>query len=194
MRTTLAAAALLAAGVLLGWLAASGRLATAFAQDFAVTATFPDIPALGLVGQFGLYAGAASNKNIRGGLLNLWPNEPNKYTQFLVNNHGGPRSGHPDLGKVGLLSTGTDLSFTLARTNGKYALTVENLTDGSASTLTIRHPDFLDGERELSVGTFGAIPRDSDQLGGAVRPLIVKDFEVTVWTVSPAGSRPAAVG
>src|SRR5439155_3091977 len=50
-------------------------------EDFAVTANIPDIPALEFIGQFGLYAGARSNKNIRGGLLATRRGEPGQYTQ-----------------------------------------------------------------------------------------------------------------
>ncbi len=147
------------------------------AEDFAVTATIPDIPALEFIGQFGLYAGARSDRNIRGGLLSARRGEPGQYTQFLVNNHQGRDR---DLHRVGLLSTGTDLRFTLKRTGGKYTLTVENLTAGSSSTLAIRHPDFLDGERDLYVGLFGANTHSRVR-----KTLTVKDFSVTVWAVAP---------
>ena len=80
-----------------------------------------------------------------------------------------------------LLSPGTDLRLTLKRTSGKYALTVENLTDGGASSLTIRHPDFLDNEKDLFVGLFGANTQSEVR-----KTLTVKEFSVTVWTVSPA--------
>src|SRR5262249_82385 len=119
-------------GVRLADLAFSGE------EDFAVTVTLPNIPALEIVGQFGLYAGVKSDQNIRGGLLSAKRQEPGQYTQFLVSNRDGCDT---DIHKVGLLSPGTDLRLTLKRTSGKYALTVENLTDGGASTLTIRHPD-----------------------------------------------------
>src|SRR5262249_30540232 len=122
-------------------------------EDFSVTATIPDIPPLEKVGQFGLYAGARSDRNIRGGLISSGQGEFGQYTQFLVNNNNG-QDADPNL--VGLLSTGTDLRLTLKRTNGKYALTVENLTTGSTSTLSIRHPEFLDNECDLFVGLFGA--------------------------------------
>ena len=56
-------------------------------EDFAVTAKIPNIPALESVGQFGLYAGAGSDRNIRGGLISR--GEPADYTQFLVNNNDG---------------------------------------------------------------------------------------------------------
>jgi hypothetical protein len=80
-----------------------------------------------------------------------------------------------------LLSTGDDLRLTLRRTGGKYALIVENLTDGSASTLTIRHPEFLDNERDLYVGLFGANTQSEVR-----KTLIIKEFAVTVWTLSPS--------
>src|SRR5581483_6426258 len=37
-------------------------------EDFAIAVTIPDIPALEFVGQFGLYTGSSSKKNIRGGV------------------------------------------------------------------------------------------------------------------------------
>lgn len=145
-------------------------------EDFAATVTILNIPALEFVGQFGLYAGTDSAENIRGGLLSARRQEPGQYTQFLVNNHHGIDD---DIYKVGLLSTGTDLRLTLKRLQGKYSLTVENLTDGSTSTLTIRHPDFLDGERELFVGLFGANTQSNVR-----KTLVVKEFQVTVWTAA----------
>jgi ferric-dicitrate binding protein FerR (iron transport regulator) len=144
-------------------------------EDFAATVTIPNIPALEVIGQFGLYAGVASDRNIRGGLIGH--DRPGQYTQFLVNNLKGQDT--PDICKVGLLSTGTDLRLTLRRTGGKYSLTVENLTSGSASTLTIRHPDFLDSENDLYVGLFGANTQSEVR-----KTLIFKDFQVTVWTIA----------
>jgi hypothetical protein len=143
-------------------------------EDFTSTVTLLNIPALEWVGQFGLYAGARSNENIRGGLLSAKREEAGQYTQFLVNNH---KNIDIDIYKVGLLSTGADLRLTLKRINGKYSLTVENLTIGSESTLAIRHPEFLDNERDLYVGLFGANTQSDVQ-----RTLIIKEFSVTVWT------------
>jgi hypothetical protein len=148
-------------------------------EDFAITVTLPNIPPLEFVGQFGLYAGARSDRNIRGGLISR--RQPGEYTQFLVNNNEGIDD---DFGCVGLVSTGADLRLTLKRTGGKYALTAENFTAGSASTLTIRHPEFLDGERDLFVGLFGANTQSEVR-----KTLIVKEFQVTVWIVSPAARR-----
>jgi ferric-dicitrate binding protein FerR (iron transport regulator) len=149
-------------------------------EDFAVKVTIPKIPALEDVGQFGLYAGAQSNCNIRGGLIGH--KAAGQYTQFLVNNKDGKDT--DDICKVGLLFTGTDLRLTLERTRGKYALTVENLTNGSTSTLTIRHPDFLDAENDLYVGLFGANTQSEVR-----RTLTFKDFQATVWAVAPANPR-----
>jgi hypothetical protein len=144
-------------------------------EDFAVTVTIPNIPALESVGQFGLYAGARSDKNIRGGLIKR--REPGEYTQFLVNNGDG---NDDDICRVGLHAPGTDHRLTLKRTAGKYALTVENLTTGSTSALTIRHPEFLDGERDLYVGLFGANTQSDVR-----KTLLFKEFQVTVWSVAP---------
>jgi hypothetical protein len=143
-------------------------------EDFAAAVTIHNIPALEVVGQFGLYAGAKSDRSIRGGLIGHM--EPGQYTQFLVNNDKGVDT--PDISKVGLLSTGTDLRLTFKRTGGKYSLTVENLTEGSTSTLTIRHPDFLDAENDLYVGLFGANTQSEVR-----KTLVFKDFQATVWTI-----------
>jgi RNA polymerase sigma factor (sigma-70 family) len=178
-------------------------------EDFAITATIPNIPALEPCGQFGLYVGTKSDRNIRGGLI-MWPRGSARITtQFLVNNNGGPDT---DLCLLGLLSPGTDVRLTMKRTAGKYALTVENLTTGSASTLTtkdlpvlgtnsvvvdknappgqypalvprstlIAHPAFLDNESDLYVGLIGADPYNNALRGTT---LIIKDFAVTVWPV-----------
>jgi hypothetical protein len=148
-------------------------------EDFTVSATFLNIPALEIVGQFGLYAGSASDRTIRGGLINSRRTESGQYTQFLVTNQDGKDSAPH---KVGLLETGSDLRMTLRRAAGKYALTVENLTTGEASTLTPRgHPAFLDPARDLYVGVFGANTQSEVR-----RTLVIKDFRVTIWTVSPA--------
>src|SRR5262249_54179209 len=109
-------------------------------EDFAVSATFLNIPALEIVGQFGLFAGPASDRSIRGGLINSRREESGQYKQFLVTNKNGEDS-RPY--KVGLFETGTDLRITLRHAAGTYTLTVENLTTGEASTLTARHPQFL---------------------------------------------------
>src|SRR5262249_18790719 len=119
-----------------------------------------------------------NDKNIRGGLLSAKRDEPGQYTQFLVNNRSGSDI---NVHKVGLLGTGTDLRVTLSRVAGKYTLTVENLTAGMASTLTTRHPQFLDGERDLYVGVFGANTQSDIR-----RTLVMKEFQATVWTVSSA--------
>jgi hypothetical protein len=144
-------------------------------EDFAATLTLLDIPALEFVGQFGLYAGPRSDETIRGGLLSAKRQEPGQYTQFLVNNHEG-RDAAPN--KVGLFSTGSDLRLTLKRTAGKYELTVENLTTEGASTLTVPQPEFLDKERDLYVGLFGANTQSEVR-----KTLTIKEFSVTVWTV-----------
>jgi hypothetical protein len=146
------------------------------AEDFAVSVAIPNIPALRRVGQFGLYAGSRSDCNIRGGVISK--REPGQYTQFLVNNNGGPDT---DVHFVGLLSTGDDLRLTLKRTAGKYALTVANETTGGSSTLTIRHPEFLDAERDLYVGLFGANTQSEVR-----KTLVIKEVKVTVWTARPA--------
>jgi hypothetical protein len=151
-------------------------------EDFEVSAVFPEIPALEFVGQFGLYAGARSDRAIRGGVLKLRKEGAEVYTQFLVNNPDGKDA---DLYEVGLLRPGTDLRLTLRRLSGNYTLTVENLTTGGASTLAIRHPDYLDAEKDLYVGLFAAEPRSD-----VGRKLVVKEFQATVWVAAPLRTGP----
>jgi hypothetical protein len=143
-------------------------------EDFAVSATIPQIPGLEVVGQFGLYAGSQSDRNIRGGLIRQ--PLPNRYRQFLVNNLGGIDR---DLNEVGLLSTGDDLRLTLRRIAGAYSLIVENLTAKSSTTLAIAQPTFLDGERDLYVGLFGANTQSDVR-----KTLTIKSISVTVWTTT----------
>jgi hypothetical protein len=148
-------------------------------EDFEVSAVFPEIPALEFIGQFGLYAGARSDRAIRGGVIKLHKDGAEVYTQFLVNNPDGKDA---DLYEVGLLRPGTDLRLTLRRAAGRYTLTVEDLTAGGASTLAIRHPDYLDPERDLYVGLFAAEPRSD-----VGRKLVVRELAATVWAA--AGSK-----
>ena len=149
-------------------------------EDFSISALIPQIPGLASVGQFGLYAGSRSDKVIRGGLLSQ--PEPDRYLQFLVNNDGGKDS---DIYEVGFVTTGDDLKITLRRIGGKYSLVVENLTKHRSSTLAIAHPAFLDAERDLHVGLFGANAQSDVR-----KTLTIKQFDVKVWTVSPV--KPAA--
>src|SRR5262249_47792981 len=88
-------------------------------EDFEVSVTILDIPALEFIGQFGVYAGPTSDQNIRGGLISARRKEPGQYTQFLVINRNGNDS-RPT--KVGLFETGTDLRITLRREAGTYTL------------------------------------------------------------------------
>jgi hypothetical protein len=145
-------------------------------EDFAISLTSLDIPALEFIGQFGVYAGVRNDQNIRGGLLSSSREEAGQYKQFLVNNRSGADI---NIHKVGLLGTGSDLRMTLRRTDGRYTLMVENLTAGTTSTLTTRHPEFMDGERDLYVGVFGANTQSKVQ-----RVLVIKEFQATVWTVA----------
>jgi hypothetical protein len=151
-------------------------------EDFAVSATIPEIPSLQSVGQFGLYAGSGSDRNIRGGLISQ--PEPDRYLAFLVNNNGGIDS---DLYEVGMTRTGDHLRLTLKRTSGAYSLVVENLTRHSSSTLAIAHPAFLDGERNLYVGLFGANTQSDVR-----KTLTIKAFGAKVWTVSAMRGTDAA--
>jgi ferric-dicitrate binding protein FerR (iron transport regulator) len=145
-------------------------------EDFAVTMTVPDVPALELIGQFGLYAGVASDRNIRGGIFSP---AAGQYTQNLVNNHEGiDRDSH--LVGLGLVSPGDEVRLTLRRLAGKYSLTAENQSRGGSTTLTTRHPAFLDDRADLTVGLFGANTRSNSP-----KTLVIRDLTVTVWTTVP---------
>jgi hypothetical protein len=151
-------------------------------EDFEVTAVFLNTPWLqGMIGQLGLYAGARSDKNIRGGLIHQLGDKDGHYSQFVVHNNGGRDS---QLHTVGLASSGENLRLTLQRLGGKYSLTVENLTKGVSNVLFNRHPGFLDTERDLYVGVFAAVPWHRGQ-----EALFIKDFKATVWTLVPNPQR-----
>ncbi|MEM7315283.1 MAG: FecR domain-containing protein, partial [Planctomycetota bacterium] len=143
-------------------------------EDFVVSAVILDIPNLEDFGQFGLYAGNRSDQIIRGGFIKFSYDKSKDNTAFMVNNHGGNDS---DGYRVGLLSAGDDLVLSLARKDGRYSLKVENLSEGGTSTLTIKHPEFLDDVKELQVGLFGANPYNDVQ-----KPIQIDSFSVTVWT------------
>jgi hypothetical protein len=87
-----------------------------------------------------------------------------------------------DLNVIGLISPGDTLPLTLARTDNRHALTVENRSTGAASTLTIRHPGFLDHLRDLPVGIFGANTASSVR-----RTLVIREVYVTVRRKVAAG-------
>ncbi len=141
-------------------------------EDFEISATIPNIPGLKVVGQFGLYAGSRCDHNIRGGLIS-WP-KPDTYQLFLVNNSKGIDS---DLYEVGLMTSGDDLRLTLRRIDGRYCLVVDNLTRNSSSTLTIAHPAFLDGQKDLYIGLFGANSQSDLR-----KTLTIREVTATVWT------------
>lgn len=149
-------------------------------EDFEVSAKFPAIPAMDGIGQLGLYAGARSDRSIRGGVL-VRNYTAGQYRQFLVINADGNDTDRRD---VGVLTPGTDLRLTLRRVRGQYSLTIEKLTAGFASTLTTRHPAFLDDEKDLYVGVFGA-----NAQGKVQGTLVVKEFQATVWTTKPTADR-----
>lgn len=144
-------------------------------EDFEIAADFPHIPALRRVGQFGVYAGTKSDRNIRGGLISK---DGGEYSQNLVLNAGGNDT---ESIFVGLSSTGDDMRVILKRIAGKYALTVENRTRGSTITLTTKHPAFLDAEPDLQVGVFGANTQSNEP-----KKLAIRQVTVTVWKPVPA--------
>ena len=150
-------------------------------EDFEIRVTISNIPGLQVVGQFGLYAGTYSDRNIRGGLIS-WPKLDN-YRLYLVNNCGGRDS---DLYQVGLMTTGDDLRLILRRLGGQYSLVVDNLSQNSSSTLAIAHPSFLDTENDLYLGLFGANTQSDER-----KTLTIREFSVTVWTAQSGSPKMA---
>jgi hypothetical protein len=144
-------------------------------EDFIISVEMPDIPGLERVGQFGLYLGASGSRAIRGGVLRQ---KDGSYSLFLVNNVNGIDQ---DVHEVGLTNTGDHLRFTLQRDRGRYSLLAENLTRQSSSRLAIAHPAFLDPERDLYVGIFGANTQSNVR-----KTLKIKELGVTVFTEAPA--------
>lgn len=144
-------------------------------EDFSLTVVVKNIPALQRTGQFGLYAGVRSDRNIRGGLLAR--KEPEQYRQFLVQNHAG-KDAPPHF--VGLTTPGDDVRLTLRREGKQYALTVENLTNGNSTIVTMPQPKSLEGQRDMYVGFFGANTQSEIR-----RTLVLTEFKATVWTQAP---------
>jgi hypothetical protein len=144
-------------------------------EDFEISTLIADIPGLKVVGQFGLYAGARSNKNIRGGLIRR--PDPASYRLFLVNN---PDGNDTDIDEIGLINIGDDLRLTLRRLSARYSLELENLTRNSSSTLEIARTAFLDDEKDLYAGLFGANTQSDHR-----ETLTIRELKVTVWTTKP---------
>jgi hypothetical protein len=145
-------------------------------EDFEISTTMPKIPGLKVVGQFGLYTGVNSSTSIRGGLISQ--DAPDHYGLFLVKNFQGLDS---DLNELGLMNTGDDLRLTLRRIHGLYSLLVENRTNHSTSTLTINHPAFLDNQRDLYAGIFGANTQSD-----VSKTLTITELKVTIWSEQSA--------
>ena len=149
-------------------------------EDFAVTVVVPNIPELERVGQFGLYAGVNSTKNIRGGMIST--KEPGFYNQFLVKNLEGRDH---DITRVGLGLSGDDLRMTLRRTANNYSLTIENLTTGSSTTVAMPEPGFLENETDVYVGFFGA-NTCSASFGAAQEAAVIHGGEALLSDLSVA--------
>ena len=140
-------------------------------EDFEVTVKVVDVPAMAFVGQFGIYAGVSGDWVVRGGLVSQ--RESESYRQFVVNTRDGRDK---DAFFIGLGAPGDDLEIRLSRKGGRFSMAVENRTSGATSSLTSRHPEFLDGRADIVVGVFACDPRGKDHK--AVR---FADFRATVW-------------
>ncbi|CAN5438259.1 hypothetical protein BH11PLA2_BH11PLA2_44200 [soil metagenome] len=145
-------------------------------EDFEVTVKVLDVPAMAFVGQFGIYAGVSGDWVVRGGLVSQ--RESESYRQFVVNTRDGRDK---DAFFIGLGAPGDDLRMRLSRNAGKFSMAIENRTSGATSSLTSRHPEFLDGRSDIVVGLFACDPRGKDHK--AVR---FGEFTATVWVPTPA--------
>ena len=143
-------------------------------EDFALTVVVPSIPELPKLGQFGLYAGLHSKLNIRGGMIST--GKPGQYEQFVVENQDGRDT---SILRVGLGFTGDDIRLTLRRAGSNYSLTADNLTTANSTSVAMPEPEFLEGESDFYVGFFGANTQSNER-----RTLLLKEFKVTVWTVT----------
>lgn len=92
-----------------------------------------------------------------------------------------PDGNDTDIDEIGLITIGDDLRLTLRRVSGRYSLELENLTRNSSSTLEIAHAAFLDDEKELHAGLFGANTQSDHR-----ETLTIRELKVTVWTTKPA--------
>jgi hypothetical protein len=143
-------------------------------EDFAVTAEFSNAPALEEVDQFGLYAGPRSDCHIRGGLIRPGGRRGiGDSTEFFVQNDGGADA---NLSMIGLVRPGNKIAMTLRRVGGKYSFSIEDRATAVVTELSIRHPEFLDREKDLHVGLFGATPWRMYP-----RTIVVEKFTATVW-------------
>jgi len=140
-------------------------------EDFEVAFTAAVIPALGFVGQFGVYAGVGSDWTVRGGLVS--ERKPDSFRQFVVNTRDGRDK---DTLFIGLGSPGDNLRMALSRIAGKYTVAVENRTSGATTTLATRHPEFLEGRADLVVGLYAADPRGKEPTA-----FTFSGFTATVW-------------
>jgi hypothetical protein len=103
-----------------------------------------------------------------------------------VNNRSGKDT---DIDEIGLMTIGESLSLTLRRSSGRYSLQVDNLTRKSTSTLEIAHPAFLDTEKDLYAGIFGANTQSDHR-----ETLTIRAVSVTVWTTQPESPTMAQAG
>jgi hypothetical protein len=70
--------------------------------------------------------------------------------------------------------------MTLRREASQFDLTIENLNTGNKTSLAMPQPAYLEGQRDMYVGFFGANTQSEVR-----RTLILKEFKATVWTQAP---------
>lgn len=158
------------------------------AEDFSVSATFRGAAYNQNFDQFGLYVGTGSTTAVRGG--SLYVSFFGGRTAFTTGTTGGV-----DLGQVFNSSLaalpGDDVTYTLSRSAGVYALGIQNLTHPSRSgSLTFNTPAGLAGATDLYVGVFAANSQNN-----APFQVTVDRYSVNVASVpEPSGTALLATG
>ena len=127
-------------------------------QDFSLNATFLNVQ-YGLdFDQFGLFAGTSSSNAVRGGALITFGPTLVAYTEDTIGGTDSNQQTNTALAP----SAGDNVTFTLSRTSGVWALSVQNLTTPSKSgAIPIVQPTYLNGVGGLIAGVYASNARNT---------------------------------
>ena len=127
-------------------------------EDFSLSATFLNVQ-YGLdFDQFGLFAGTSSSNAMRGGALVTFGPSLVAYTEDTI---GGTDSNQQTSTALAP-SPGDNVTFTLSRTSGVWALSIQNLTTPSKSgAIPIVQPTYLNGVAGLTAGVYASNARNT---------------------------------
>ena len=163
-------------------------------EDFSVSATFRNVQYGEALDQFGIFVGTAGDNLFRGGAL---------FSDGAAVSTTGTTGGvdqNVQMDAAHAPSPGDDVTFTLSRTGGTWAMTVQNLTTPEKSgTLPIVQPGYLNGVTGLVAGVFANNARNSSPitetvssfaLGGAGQ---IVNLQVTSTALTSSRTRPPSV-